>query len=246
MLRLLIILIFLAPFSLSGQCENADQHNTSEQSMWRSCAERESPLGGDETSHWVMYQFDQAQPIEGIHLWNINHPQYLSDGASEIKIETSSDGATWVARDTLTLDRASGSNEYVGQSFDEFEAFEAQYILLTVIENHGGRCTGLSEVKFVLGEVSTSDDYLKNQVSVAPNPGDQQIVVDISELEASVSSYQITDMLGRVHLHNNVAKRNIKSKLSIGTSSLPDGNYALHLTTDKGIIAKSIIVVHPN
>jgi len=225
-----------------------DEHNTSVADMWISCDKRQSPLGGAALSHWIMYEFDEVQPIEAIQIWNFNHPLYASYGAKNIKLETSSDGARWATLDTLAMARARGDEAYTGEVFDDFEAFEAKFVLLTILDNYGDRCAGLSEVKFSLGEMTTAtaDGYLVNQIVASPNPADASFNVDLSTFQATVYGYRLVDILGRVHTYDDISNRGTVSEITIVTAEMPQGQYALQLETDQGTIAKPIVVVHPN
>ncbi len=232
---------------MDAQCIDPDAHNTSLNAQWISCQERANPLNGLPSGHWIMYQFEQISSIEGLKIWNVNHPAQLDNGSAEIRIDVSRDGGMWETIDTVSLERGSGTTDYLGEDIEGFEGMEAQYVLLTMISNHGGDCTGLSEVRFTLGEVSTSnEEVLVGSLRTWPNPADQVIRIQLNELVGELDSYQISDMLGRVVHRQEVLRRGVTQILSISTSDLNNGHYVIQLRGSKGIFAQPIIVVHPN
>jgi len=169
----------------------------------------------------------------------------LDAGVRTLRIDYSPDGATWTELGTTSMDPAEASADYTGSMLD-MAGFEAKYVLLTALNNHGANCTGLAEVKFNLSETSTSaeETYVSSLIDIAPNPADQYVEISIGDIKTQNLSYQLVDASGRV-LSRDVLKIQVaRDGLTLNTSQLPDGHYPLHVTTDEGVAAKQIIVHH--
>lgn len=241
-----MIVMWVLASSIHAQCLDEDAHNTSLKDMWVSCETFPNPLGELGNNHWIMYEFDDLQSIENIEIWNLNHPEILDGGIKSLRIDYSPDGGTWNQLGTVELDQADGSSDYIGAPLD-LQEFEARYVLLTSLENHGGQCTGLSEVRFNLGEVSTAtkETYLSSLISISPNPADQAIQVAFGEINTRDISYQLVDMSGKVLYRDQTRFATISDGLRLDSSQLPDGHYTLHLQAEEGEASKQIIVAHP-
>ncbi|MBX2815940.1 MAG: carbohydrate binding domain-containing protein [Saprospiraceae bacterium] len=85
--------------------------------------------------------------MHDLFFWNLNHPEYLDDGLKNIVIDISTDGTNWTTVDTFTLGRATGSSFYEGSRGPDLSGVAASHLLITALDNHGGGCFGLSEVK---------------------------------------------------------------------------------------------------
>lgn len=240
-----IISLLCATFCY-GQCLDLEAHNTSIIDTWISCEAFPNPLGSLGNNHWILYEFEEVQDIENIRVWNINHPEYNNFGIKTLRIDFSADGANWTELVTADLPIGEVSPDYLGELL-EAETFEAQYVLFTSLENHGGACTGLAEVKFNLSQLSTAteDTFLSSLIDVSPNPADDLINISFGDIKTEDISYQLVDMNGRIVLRKEVPMRDIKDGLSLTSTSLADGHYTLHMRTDEGVAAKQIIVVHP-
>jgi len=243
----LYITLSLLFLSLSGysQCLDDDAHNTSLNSMWLSCETFPNPLGELGNNHWLLYEFDEVQSIEDLTIWNSNHPEYLDAGIKTLRIDFSSDGAVWSQLGTAELEIGEGSPDYTGRDL-VFEEFEAKYVLLTSIENHGGPCTGLGEVRFNLGDFSTSteDTFLSSLISISPNPADQYVDIAFGDIITDKISYQVVDATGRILQREVTEMSLIRDGLTLATADLPDGHYTLQMQTDIGTAAKQIIILH--
>ena len=241
----LLFSLLILPYLGYSQCMDADAHNTSLNSMWLSCETSPNPLGALGNNHWILYEFDEVKSVDELTVWNSNHPEYLEAGIKTLRIDFSSDGATWFELGITDLERGEGSLDYTGMDLD-IEAFEAKFVLMTAIDNFGGDCTGLSEVRFTLGDFSTAteDTFLSSLISVSPNPADQYVDVAFGDIPTDRISYQIVDASGRVLLRELTDVSLIRDGLTLSTTELPDGQYTLQLQTDIGTAAKQIIVLH--
>jgi len=241
----LTIIFFFCTQSIHAQCLDEDAHNTSLNNMWLSCESFPNPLGELGNNHWLLYEFDELQSIESMKIWNANHPDYLDAGIKSLRIDYSPDGANWTQLGTTELSRADGGADYTGEDV-ELDGFKAKFVLLTSIENHGSACTGLAEIKFNIGELSTATEetYLSSLISISPNPADQSINISLGDFQTQDISYQLVDATGKILLRNQSAFRAIQDGFSLSAASLPDGHYTLQMQTDIGTASKQIIILH--
>jgi len=246
----LFLLFFFTLLSLigTGQCLDDLAHNTSIDGVWLSCQRSMNPLTEFGQSHWIMYEFDEAQSIESMRLWNLNRTDQLTSGAKRMRMDISMDGATWANMGVIELDMSDGSRDYVGLEVDEIGAFNAQFVLFTILENHGGSCFGLSEVQFNLGEttVDTQDEYLSTRMIVSPNPVDSELRLTITDILTRSISYQLVDMKGRVLAQQKLNTTGSAHQIIIDGAALANGQYALKVDTDQGSATKKVLVIHPN
>ena len=249
-MKILLHLSLLSLFStgLFAQCMDDQAHNTSLNSVWMSCQTSTNPFAEIGETHWIMYEFEQLEAIESINIWNINNESQLTSGARRIRMDISPNGASWTNMGTFELGIGKADPDYLGELIDDFEAFEARYVLFTVFANHGGPCSGLAEVKFNLGigTVATIDEELAASVIISPNPADQFFNVKIEDISANTISYQLVDMTGRVILREIADNYQTRSDIRISTNNMSQGTYALNMQTEKGLVTKKIVVVHPN
>ncbi len=243
-----ISILSLLSTSLFAQCLDNQAHNTSLNSVWMSCQTSPNPFAEIGETHWIMYEFEQLEAIESINIWNINNESQLASGAKRIRMDVSPDGADWINMGIINLDMGQADPNYLGELVDDFEAFEARYVLFTVFDNHGGPCSGLAEVKFNLGigTVPTIDEELAAAVIISPNPADRFFNVSIEDIAARTISYQLVDMTGRVLLREIADNDRVRSDIRISTTNMSEGTYALNMQTEEGLVTKKIVVVHPN
>jgi len=212
--------------------------------MWLSCESFPNPLGALGNNHWIMYEFDNLQGITSMDIWNANHPDYLTAGVKTLRVDYSPDGTTWTELGMAELQMADASPEYTGSNI-ELGGFDARYVLFTSIENHGGSCTGLSEVRFNLGETTaTEDTYLSSLITIAPNPADQEINIAFGDIQSRDINYQLVDATGKILMRDQTEIVRVRDGLILPSSSLPDGHYTLQVQTDEGTAAKQIIILH--
>lgn len=243
---LLFIVITLNIVRTSGQCVDLEAHNTSIISHWLSCQPSTNPLVTTEEGHWIMYEFEEAVGVEGMTIWNLNHPDFLNMGVQEVRLDYSADGGTWNTLGTVELDQGEGGPDYLGADLDGLPEFDAKYVLLSVISNYGGPCTGLAEVKFQLGNLTTSNEELiVNELKVWPNPADQIVSIDLGEWEGKVSQYQIVDQLGRIIAADDVSRVSDNGIVRLSTVDLSAGQYVVNFRGEEAIINQSLVVFHP-
>ena len=145
------VLVIILAQGVQAQCFQ-DRHTTNAHDGWISCEKSLNPVASRGNTHWIRYDFGQSYPLHDLTVWNMNHPEFVDDGIKDVIIEYSSDGTSWSLADTLTIPRAPASGFYEGVLCTDLEGVNARYLLLTALDNYGGGCYGLSEIK-----VYTSD-----------------------------------------------------------------------------------------
>ena len=123
--------------------DELDQHSTSDVDMW---------LTGGDASPWIQFEFDKANSIHEMWVWNSNQviEQALGLGAKDVTIEISTDGDTWTALEgEFQFTQASGTAGYAHNTVVELGGALAKYVKLTVNSSYGPLPqVGLSEVRF--------------------------------------------------------------------------------------------------
>ena len=160
---LLTLLITVISTLLSGQCESYDYDNIFDAS-WKSCVRTQHP-GLDSAIHWIQYDLGYIRYLSNTHFWNFNIENDTETGAKEIDIYTSIDENFWTFAGTDTLDEASGLDSYEGQAGPDLYSISARHILIAIRNNHGGVCTGLSEVRIDFADNQCSDTELQMELS---------------------------------------------------------------------------------
>ncbi len=135
---------------LSAQCETYEYDNIFDAS-WLSCETAEHPAL-DSAQHWIQYDLGSIRNLGATHFWNYNITDSTHLGVKEINIYTSINNNSWelIAKDTL--EEASGLLSYNGEPGPDLSSVTASHILIAVTNNHGGQCSGLSEVKLEFGD----------------------------------------------------------------------------------------------
>jgi len=120
-----------------------DQHSTLDTDMWLSA--------GDATS-WIQYEFDNAQSIHEMWVWNSNQgiEPALGLGAKDVTIETSTDGETWTTLNgEYQFNQAPGTGGYAHNTVVDFGGTLAKYVKLNITSSYGPLPqVSLSEVRF--------------------------------------------------------------------------------------------------
>ncbi len=120
-------------------------HNSNMEHMWLN-----SPA--EPTGAWIQYDLGKAYRLNRAHIWNHNSQteSILGYGFKDALIETSLDGETWTELKTVTIDQASGFDDYTGSDVALDDA-TAQFVRINPLSNHsilGLMQFGLAEVRF--------------------------------------------------------------------------------------------------
>ena len=120
-----------------GQCY-PDRHNTNWFDGWVSCETYPNPNADRGLSHWIMYDFDKPYKFSQMHIWNTNDPDHLGAGLKDVSIDYSMDGRNWTQAGEFTFEQAMGISTYEGSIGPDLEGIQAQFILITALDNWGG------------------------------------------------------------------------------------------------------------
>ncbi|MCX5646847.1 MAG: discoidin domain-containing protein [Phycisphaerae bacterium] len=129
--------------TVNGAGMTGDLHGTDNRTMWWSTGT---------LPKWIQYQFDKVYTLDKLLVWNSNQAVefFVGTGAKNVKVEYSTDGATWTVLGNLPqFAMATGKPNYAANTTVSFGGAMAQYVKLTINTNWGGQPeTGLSEVRF--------------------------------------------------------------------------------------------------
>jgi len=128
----------------SGLDEQGTTHSNLPQDMWMS----NSP----ELSPWLMYEFDHAQKLDKMLIWNSNHSSeaVIGWGIKDVEIHTSVNGVDWtLLPEPSQLTRGPGFVWSEAQIID-VGLVHAKFVRLNILSNWGGVLPqyGVSEVQF--------------------------------------------------------------------------------------------------
>jgi len=233
--------------SILSQCF-PDRHNTSSTSAWVSCTETPNPNNLRGNSHWVKYDFDYTYELAQMTLWNYNETDHLDQGLQDIVIDYSLDGEEWIEWGTFTLEQANGSSIYEGDLGPNLDGLFAKHILITALNNYGGECYGISEMKIqVESFISDTDEPLVGvELSLSPIPADLQFTLSVETEKAMDDiTYTIIDMQGRLISRKLIEANAHFIKEQIVTQDLPNGQYIIALQSNLFTTSRKIAIVHP-
>lgn len=241
------ILIIFAVFvfqQLSAQCY-PDRHNSTWYDAWVSCEEAENPNSERGMSHWVMYDLNNLYGLGLVHLWNINDNNHLDWGAQLIAIDYSVDGENWIELDVVNLGKSDGSPVYEGIDVADFEGSEARFVLFTLLENWGGECSGIAEMRIDVVTVIGVDEikqYAENvNVDVYPNPSKDLFKLDISTNSGQKIEYFVYDNYGRELLNKKIEYPHENNSVNLDLSKFKSGSYTLIIKQGTVVKHKSLI-----
>lgn len=241
---LLLVTIFFVTTSNFAQC-NLDRHNTTWYDGWTSCTSSLSPNVDRGESHWIMYNLGYKYQLKSSYWWNYNEVDQLNNGAKTIVVDYSEDGFTWNEWGTFELQQASGTNTYEGSQGPDFNGLEAQYLLFTILNNHGGDCYGVGEVKIDVDFISTTDIVgLDNSLDIAayPNPFKDQVTIVLPAGLGNDYNISIEDVLGQTATSLSSTKIN-DSRVVFNGTNLRSGVYFVVLSKEGKTIRKKVLKV---
>ncbi|MCB0688866.1 MAG: discoidin domain-containing protein, partial [Saprospiraceae bacterium] len=154
--KALILISLLPNFSLLGQCY-PDRHSTTWFDGWVSCEAFPNPNAGRGLSHWIMYDFGKVYSLHGTHIWSTNDPANLDRGLKNVVIDYSLDGNNWVESGEYVFEKGEGISTYEGFEGPDLKGVKARYLLVTAVDNYGGACFGLSEMRIDAEDSEVTD-----------------------------------------------------------------------------------------
>lgn len=228
---ILSLFIFFGHQFLNAQC-HPDRHSNNWYDGWSSCEIADSPNPNRWDSHWILYNFGEPYQLAEMQIWNINDPDRLDWGMREVLIDYSLNGTDWFEWGQYEIEAASGESTYEGSQGPNLQGIMAQYILITGLNNHGGNCFGLGEIKINLdGQVAT-EDIIRHQnwclaVDIFPNPFTDRANLSFNNNCNQAVSYHLTDAFGRVVNEAQFINANDQGVEALDGSNLAAGVYFL-------------------
>lgn len=222
--------IFLLAQSLSGQCFT-DRHNTSLASTWMSCEISPNPNSSRGDSHWISYDLGEVKKLGKSHFWNINSPAELESGARQIAISISDDGQAWEELGIWEAAKADASGFYEGEEGFDFDGVEARFVLLTILNSHGGDCVGFAEIKIELKDPTGLSDLEEdiNTLKVYPNPATDIAYLTFSSKNSGIRNMQVADITGRIVYSEQVHVNEGQQRISLTLETISSGSYLVRL-----------------
>ncbi len=156
------ILFLLISYTMSAQCLE-DRHTTSAIDGWLSCETQANPNAIRGMSHWLHLNLGSMRVLHDLQIWNMNHPNMLESGIKTVIIDVSNDASNWTTVDTFTFGRGNGSSYYKGFLGPDLGGISARHILLTAVDNYGGGCYGLSELRMYTEDFEP-DEMILDQI----------------------------------------------------------------------------------
>jgi Secretion system C-terminal sorting domain/F5/8 type C domain len=236
--------ISVLPFGFS-QCF-PDRHSTNFYDGWISCEAAPNPNPARPVSHFIQYDFGKVYKLGQMTIWNTNDPSHLDWGMRDVAIDYSTDGENWLTAGDFTFPQASGLSTYEGAEGPHLNDIEARYLLITALNNYGGECFGLSEMKVNGEEVFISDveDIATLEcvdISIYPNPFAEKMTLGLAAGCSGDLRYTIYDGSGKMIFAataNLVQGQN--KTIEIG-ADLPAGTYRLYLEYGGKAVQRNIV-----
>lgn len=183
-----------------------DRHNTSWFDGWISCEATENPNSDRAKGNWIAYDFGKTYALKELKIWNINDPDLLNYGAKDIVVDYSIDGRNWLEAGTFTLPKATGKNDYEGELLGDLGEIKANHVLITVLNNYGGECTGFAELRFSAELVEDENADVCIIADVYPNPIENEFSVFLSKKCLGDVYLAVEDAMGKTVIAENIIK----------------------------------------
>ncbi|HUR31549.1 MAG TPA: T9SS type A sorting domain-containing protein [Saprospiraceae bacterium] len=241
---LISALMMLLQFA-EAQCF-PNRHSTNFFDGWISCEPAKSPNPLRPAGHFIMYDFGKVYQLGQMQIWNTNDPAHLDWGMRDVAIDYSSDGEVWIHAGDFTFPQASGLSTYEGEAGPYLNNIEGRFLLITGLNNYGGTCYGLSEMKVsaeeviisAVDEVATLDCV---EVTLYPNPFSEKMTISLVPGCNGNLRYALYDGLGHSLQNEIISLTPEQNKtIEIGRDLAP-GTYMLRIEFGNKSIQKSIV-----
>jgi len=179
-----------------------------------------------------MYDLGETYELGQSHFWNLNVNDRTADGISRALAEYSTDGTNWIEWGIFELNEAPSSGFYEGESGPDFSGIAAQYLLITVLETHGGTCAGFSEMKIETTGLSVANEQLAeilNDMKAVPNPALDFTNIEIESTIATQATLQLLDMNGKIVKQNQIILNTGKNIQRLEVNPYAAGQYIVNL-----------------
>jgi len=207
-----------------GQCY-PDRHNTSWFDGWISCESSPNPNSLRGEGHWISYDFGTPYELNELKIWNINDPDLLLYGVKDISIDYSLDGVNWTSYGNTTVPLATGISTYEGEDILNFNGLKVRYLLITVVNNYGGDCTGFAEMRVSVNPSKDENEDVCMFADIFPNPFDENFSVVLKKKCLGDVYLAIEDATGRTVIAEELIKLN-EVKLITAKTWTPGVYYA--------------------
>ncbi len=138
------------------------------------------------------------------------------------------DGATWLPPNVLLY-----IPEFADVNNISFSSSSTR--IFVGLPNNSLYSNSLTELPLAINEI----EYSTENVLIFPNPSNGNFRVNLKDLNAEVSEVVVYDNMGKLLQRYKNANNETSIQISAGYSK---GIYFLHLKTDKGTIAKKIVI----
>lgn len=222
-----------------------DRHNTSPNSGWVSCESSENPNQLRGESHWIMYDLATIYELQTTNFWNHNHITSLENGIQSFAIDVSEDGIEWTELAIVDLPQSTGSAFYEGVEGPDLSGNNARYVLLTALNNYGGDCFGLAEIRINVGQAiitSTENVALFTELSIAPNPTDNFATLTWDSKESESAQVFVYDNNGRQVFVDKIETKSGLNTYTLTTYDLAPAIYRLVIQSNHTLINTELIV----
>ena len=245
-LFLLSCLSFFAGNLLFSQC-NEDRHSAKITDQWMSCEKQINPNVERGNSHWVLYDFGYTYALHESTIWNCNAFENTDSGIQNYVVDTSYDGITWVEQGEYTLAQAAASTFYEGEAGPDFNGLVTRFVLITSLNEYGGDCACLSEVRFQTSGIDVDTEDLPSLdigFTLAPNPASDLVQLSISNDKPSFEADIILlDQMGKFISKTEQTIATGDSQIEIATTALSSGNYLVKIQSNQGILTRKLIII---
>lgn len=241
---LFVVIMALAQIA-NAQCF-PNRHSTNFFDGWISCETAPNPNPLRPESHFIMYDFKKVYKLGQMQIWNANDPAHLDWGMRDVAIDYSVDGENWQHAGDFTFPQASGLNTYEGTTGPYLFDVEARFMLITGLNNYGGECFGLGELRVsgeevIVTEVDDITEFDCVEVSMFPNPFAEKMTLMLQPECSGEMRIVLFDALGHKLLADQFTLSGGFNKgIEIG-KELPAGSYMLYIEFGGQSVQKSIV-----
>ena len=246
-LFLISCLGFFAGNFLFAQC-NADRHSAKITDQWMSCERQINPNSIRGNTHWILYDFGESYTLNASTIWNCNVFGQTNSGVQSYVVDISNDGENWDLLGQYTLQQAVASTFYEGEPGPDFNGIAARYVLITSLNEFGGDCACLSEIRFETSGITVAVNdvpELDLDFSLAPNPASDLVQLSINNDKPSFDAViSVLDQTGKLIKKYNQSITNGASRIEISTIDFLSGNYLVKIQSMDGVLTRKLIVVN--
>lgn len=204
MKKSILLMVVCCCTQLAGMAQCfPDRHSTNFYDGWISCETGNSPNALRGPGHFIMYDFGKLYALGHMKIWNTNDPSHLDWGMRDVVIDYSRDGETWTEAGKYTFEQGTGSNTYEGFNGPDLGGIEAQYLLITAVNNYGGTCYGFAELKIdaeevIIDQVENVNNLECVDLTVFPNPFTDYVSMTVSPGCSGDLKYTVYDVNGKM------------------------------------------------